>query len=375
MKNYLAHILVSPLDWGLGHASRCVPIIRFLLQENCKVSVAASGLSLQLLKANFKDEVQFFECPAYQISYPKRKKFFSLKILSQIPNIQKTILKERQFLNQIIQEEKIDAVISDNRYGMYYSKIPSVILTHQWQILSGMQAWIDQLLLKWHEKKLNAFSQVWIVDKADAENNLAGKLSHPKNGKLTGKIKYLGHLSQLKSTIIPQQKTALKNILVLLSGPEPMRTQLFEILWQQASQLHSYQFVFIAGSALSLQQSPQKNITFHTVADAAKVQEEIEKADLVICRSGYSSLMDLKAMQAKALLIPTPGQTEQIYLAARLQEQDKFLFVHQEKINLKEQIQLAFEKPGFSFSKDNSCQDFQKIIHVWLAENFPKTSK
>lgn len=373
MKNYLAHILVSPLDWGLGHASRCVPIIRFLLQANCKVSVAASGLSLQLLQSNFKDEVQFFECPAYQISYPKQKKFFSLKILSQIPNIQKTIFKERQFLNQIIQEEKIDAVISDNRYGMYHSKIPSVILTHQWQILSGMKPWIDHLLLKWHEKKLNVFSQVWIVDTANEENSLAGKLAHPKKGKLAGKVHYLGHLSQLKTTTFPTQKTALKNILVLLSGPEPMRTQLFEILWQQASQLDSYKFVFIAGSALPLQQSLQSNIEFHTVADAAKVRQEMEKADLIICRSGYSSLMDLKAMHAKALLIPTPGQTEQIYLAARLQEQGKFLWVHQDKIKLKEQIQIAFEKPGFSSSMDNSCQDFQKIIQAWLAENFPKT--
>lgn len=373
MKNYLAHILVSPLDWGLGHASRCVPIIRFLLRENCKVSVAASGLSLQLLQSNFKSEVQFFECPAYQISYPKRKKYFSIKILSQIPNIQKTILKEQQFLNQIIQEENIDAVISDNRYGMFHPKVPCVILTHQWQILSGMKPWIDRLLLKWHEKKLNQFGQVWIVDTAEEKESLAGKLSHPKHGALKDKVKYIGHLSQLISPQVHKKPINLKNILVLLSGPEPMRTQLLETLLLQAAQLDSFHFVFIAGSSLSLPHSSRPNIEFHAVADAAYVQQEINKADLVICRSGYSSLMDLKAMRANALLIPTPGQTEQSYLAKRLQEQGKFLFVPQDKIKLKEQIHLAFEKPGFASYEGDTCQDFQKVIQAWLVENFPKT--
>lgn len=366
MKKEKPHILVSPLDWGLGHASRCVPLIDYLLESGCKVSLAASGLSLELLQSNFKQQVQYFEIPAYQITYPEKKKYFHLKIISQLPKIQKAIQEEKKWLDKLIEKEGIDAVISDNRYGLYHQTVPTVIMTHQWQVLSGISKTADSILLKWHEARLKKFGQVWIVDEANQKDSLAGKLAHPQSQGLKGKVHYIGHLSQLKRSEQAKEPIEKNRILALLSGPEPARTQLFETLWQQAKSLDQYDFTFISGQKKVLPIEKFKHIDFIALANASTIQKAMAQADLVICRSGYSSLMDLKLMGAKALLIPTPGQTEQVYLAENLSLQKRFMAVDQAVIDLLKDIPKARLFPGFSKEKNTCNQTFKELVATWL---------
>lgn len=362
--------MVSPLDWGLGHASRCVPLIHYLLNAGHRVSVAGSGLSLELLQKNFSDRVTYYRIPGYHITYNKRKGRFTSRIISQLPHIRQTIRKENQWLLALCRELELDGIISDNRYGICHPHIPSVILTHQWQILSGIHPWADRVLLRWHERQLRRFRQVWIVDRESASRNLAGKMSHPPGNRIQDKVRYIGHLSQ----IIPRPGTASgsdeNQVLALLSGPEPARTWLMEAILRQAERLPQYRFKIISGTS-GFPHTAASHIEIAGMVPAPEVQKAIESAALVICRSGYSTLMDLLALRAKALLIPTPGQTEQEYLAANLMAQNICYSRSQYELDLQQDIPAAFAYAGFTVLDLPVNQSFRPVLDQWLEDLNP----
>lgn len=336
-------ILIAPLDWGLGHTTRCIPLIRYLLRKGCEVVLAAEGDAAQLLRENFPN-LPILNLKGYRIHYSKNKKQFTGTILSQIPKILRTIREEKIWLQHQHSIHHFDAVISDNRYGLHHKALPSVILTHQLQIQSGKGAAIDRWLRKLHYRMLQRFTQCWIVD-MPGKDNLSGILAHPE--KLPKAAVYIGLLSQM----IPPEGFIKKNgtILVLLSGPEPARTQLLSVLLQQAITMSSYEFLFVAGnpSGKVISDLPA-HIRYHTHLNADQLSAALAAAALVICRSGYSTLMDLCTMEQKALLIPTPGQTEQEYLARYLHSREIALTVEQDAIQLSNDIPAALSKKGFA---------------------------
>lgn len=361
------HILISPLDWGLGHASRCIPIIRFLLEEGHQVSLAGSGLSLDLLKRNIGGQATYYEIPGYNITYNKRKGRFTLKIISQIPSVRKTIRKEHEWLKDACKQVKIDGIISDNRYGLYHSEIPCVIMSHQWQILSGINKWADRILFRWHEHQLRRYNALWIVDQQALENSLAGRMSHPESSILKNKTSYIGHLSQINT----QENTVpIENgdeILVLLSGPEPARSILNKEILYQAENLPEYNFKIICGHN-DFPTTKTKHIQIIGMATGSEINLAIQSSKLVVCRSGYSTLMDLLALQAKALLIPTPGQTEQEYLASFLSNQKVCYAQSQDILDLKNAIPKALTYKGFSHFAMDVNQDFKYTLTEWIQE-------
>ncbi|MFA6060523.1 MAG: glycosyltransferase [Taibaiella sp.] len=331
-------ILIAPLDWGLGHTTRCIPIIRHLIAQSKEVYVAAEGASARLLLENFP-AINLLPLDGYRIRYSKKKELFTVKILLQIPKILATIKKEHQWLLQQQQIHQFDLIISDNRYGLYHSKIPCVILTHQLQILSGKGNLADHILRRLHYQLLNRFNKCWVVDE-ERNGGFSGKLAHPKT--LPVNAVYIGLLSQFAGCLPDNNKGNSKQVLVLLSGPEPMRGQLELLVLQQAKTLTAYQFTVVGGNPLGnmIQDLPQ-HITYHTHLNAQRLLPELQGASLVICRSGYSTIMDLAVLGKKALLIPTPGQTEQEYLAAYLKEKKYFDTCTQEALQLATQIPIA----------------------------------
>lgn len=357
------HILISPLDWGLGHSSRCVPIIRHLLAQGCKITVACSGLSQELLYKNFGNQVSYVVIPGYEIRYSKNPKFFLPQLLLQVPKVIQKVKNEHRWLKQFCAQHKVDGIISDNRYGLYHAQIPNVILTHQWQVLSDINAFADRVLLKIHQRLLNKFKEVWLVD--EQHKSLAGKLSHPRKACLQVPYHYIGHLSQLDSNAFQKQPN---KILVLLSGPEPLRTQLLNKIIEQACLLNEYQFTIIAGTNQDLTYSLPDHIEYISLAGAHSIAKHLAECRLVICRSGYSTLMDLMIFHARALLIPTPGQTEQEYLAQRLHQQGVCFTTRQADLNLESMIPEALRYKGFDQSWPTPNQEFQKIVNNWLSQ-------
>jgi hypothetical protein len=207
-------ILVAPLDWGLGHATRCVPIIKELINHGCEVYIAADKSIFYLLKKEFPSSV-FLRCKGYEIRYGRNPKAFFFTMFLQFPKILFRVLRENRWLIKIVKEHKIDAVISDNRFGMYHKKIPSIYITHQLQIKTG-NILTDFLVQKINNFFINKYSICWVPD--EKENGLGGELSHPKNTPTN--IEYMGILSRFHSIFSEK----IYDILITISGPEPQRS-------------------------------------------------------------------------------------------------------------------------------------------------------
>jgi UDP-N-acetylglucosamine transferase subunit ALG13 len=351
-------VLVAPLDWGLGHATRCVPLVRFMVQLGWKVSLAGEGPSLTLLSQEFP-ELTTIPLKGYRIQYPKSGALLIPRLLVQIPKILKTIKLENEWLEESFARERWDLVISDNRYGLSTPNTKCIFITHQVWVLSGWGNQIDQLLNKRLHQWISKFNQCWIPDERE-NGGIAGVLSHPPvpsslfpvpyspfpvpyslfpvpSSLFPIPLTYLGPLSRLTK----QNCKEGTQILVLLSGPEPQRSLLEQKLLEQIKQIDE-QFLFVRGlPSASKKPENTKNIHFENHLASAQLSQAISSAKLVVCRSGYSSVMDLLKMEKKAILIPTPGQTEQLYLGKELAAKKWFVTQKQEELQLNTAIQIC----------------------------------
>jgi len=312
------HILIAPLNWGLGHATRCIPLIRQYLSEGQNVSLASDGDALSMLKKEFPHLV-CYELPSYGIRYPKRADFMEMTMISQLPKLTSRISQEKKALGKIIEKESFNLIISDNRYGIYHDSITSVIICHQLNIHASIGQGIVNAL---HNRMLNRFDECWIPD--DENHGLSGDLS---NAELDIPIQFIGPLSRfekrdLKEPVIP--------VLAILSGPEPQRTMLEELLRPVIRTKE--RSMLIRGVMSDNERKKNEGVEELGYAFGAELEALINRAELVICRSGYSSIMDLSVLGKKAILIPTPGQTEQEYLANHLNDEMNFHFLTQKEV-------------------------------------------
>jgi uncharacterized protein (TIGR00661 family) len=300
-------ILVAPLNWGLGHATRCIPIIEALISHGFEPIIASDGAALILLRKEFPN-LSSIELPSYNILYAKEGSFFKLKLLKDSPKLLGAIKAEKKAIKNIINTHNITGLISDNRLGVYSKKIPSVFITHQLHVLSGNTTWLST---KIHEKFIEKFDICWIPDTND-DINLSGKLGHSETIEIPKT--YIGPLSRFKK----QDLNMANNLLVLLSGPEPQRTMLEEKLLTELKN-YSGKVVFIKG-VMENKQTIQviENMTVYNFMTSLLLEKTINSSDLIISRSGYTTIMDLAKLEKKAFFIPTPGQYEQEYLADRL---------------------------------------------------------
>ena len=322
-------ILVAVLDWGLGHAARCIPIINYLLQTQCQIFIAASGPRKKMLLEAFPGLV-FIDPPPYDIRYPLKGRNLVFSIIKQLPRLNKLIHQEHEWLKAAIAEYGFNLIISDNRYGFYAPGVPSVIITHQLSPLSGMGPLIDKIVRKVHYRYLNRFDECWVPD-LQHQGGLAGTLSHPTV--LPARVKYIGPLSRLSGG----QSETTSNLLVILSGPEPARSQ-FEVIIRRQLEHYSGPYQMIRGLPGDSNQ-PLPGELNH--ASTETIQKLMLEASLVICRSGYTTIMDLVKLGKKAVLVPTPGQTEQEYLARYLDEKGLFPFVRQSAFDLAKAVERS----------------------------------
>lgn len=359
-------ILVAPLDWGLGHATRCIPIIRELLAQGCEVFLAGEGAQEVLLKNEFP-ELPFLSLPGYRIRYARTKNGLIWKMIQQGPKIRRAILYEHQWLKKMVVLHHLDAVISDNRYGLYHDKIPCVFITHQLLIKSAAGKWTEKILQKKNYKYINRFTECWVPDIEEA-NNWSGDLSHPFNKPLVP-LHYIGLLSRFsKPPALPDEKK--DHLLILLSGPEPQRSMLEEKLIHDASQFNGTAVIVrgLPGHASFLPSTGMINVFNHLPAEA--LQKQIEEAEYVISRSGYSTVMDLAALQKKSILIPTPGQTEQEYLGQWLEKKQFGISFSQREFSLTTALEKAGRFP-YKFYDTNSVQNLKKTIERFLYQSCP----
>ena len=318
-------VLVAALDWGLGHATRCIPLIRLLLKQGYAVSLAGSGASGQLLHTEFPD-LPYETIPSHTIQYARSKQGLLWAILRQIPQLLQQIRQEKAWLHQYLQQHPTKIVVSDNRYGLHHPTTHNILLTHQLGLRSGWSPLTDKILQRLLIRLLKNFDACWVPDHAD-EPNLSGELGHPKYTPPIP-VQYIGPLTRFK----PTQRALIPNkITIVLSGPEPQRTLLEEKCLNELSAWNG-EVELIRGIAPGTKKINAPNhwkVTDLLSGDA--LQQAIEEADWIIARSGYSTLMDLHALNKKSILIPTPGQPEQEYLANWLTGKKQWYCINQSK--------------------------------------------
>ena len=315
-------ILVAPLNWGLGHATRCIPIINALLENNFEPILASDGIALDLLKKEFP-HIKTIELPSYNISYSKKGNHLKLKLLKDSPSLIKAIKAEKKLIKKLVEDYKIDGIISDNRFGVHDKSVPSVYLTHQLNVLSGTSTWLSS---KMHQKIIKKFDECWVPD-FENDPNLSGKLGHLKNSNLN--LKYIGPLSRFTKL----NCDLVYDLMVLLSGPEPQRTYLETKLFEDLKEYNGT-ILFINGVIEEQQTIAKKdNMTIYNFMTSVELEKAINQSSIVLSRSGYTTIMDLSKLEKKAFFIPTPGQFEQEYLAKRLDESGLIPFCNQEDFN------------------------------------------
>lgn len=321
-------VLVAALDWGLGHAGRIVPLVRELQHQGAAVVLAGAGRSGYLLRRECPD-LPYEECPPYAMNYAGKSMYTAM--LRQLPKVITTIFGEHRWLRRLHQKYGFDAVISDSRFGCFHPNIYSVMVAHQLNL--PLRPPILSMVVNWfYRQLLNRFDEIWVPDFPDG---LSGRLSFPSPFPRT---QYLGLLSRMN----PSQQPPEYELLVLLSGPEPQRTRLEEIVVKQLNdELPNLPTLLVQGKteATVRKQLPGTETTIVSYLAGMELQRAFSASRMILCRSGYSSLMDLARMAKPAILLPTPGQPEQEYLGQRCRDLGWAYLCHaQEELNLAEAI-------------------------------------
>ncbi|MDT0558618.1 glycosyltransferase [Ichthyenterobacterium sp. W332] len=323
--NLKRELLIAPLNWGLGHATRCIPIINALLKHKITPVIASDGAALRLLEREFQD-LEFIELPSYNITYSKNAKNFKLKMIKDSPRVLKAIKKERKLIKSLVKERSFCGIISDNRLGVYSNEIPSVFITHQLNVLSGSTTWLSSKL---HHNYVKKFNQCWVPDHIGTPN-LSGKLGHSNT--FYSKLKYIGPISRFEKNNSPNTY----KLLVLLSGPEPQRTILEQKILNLLTK-YKHDVLVVRGVVEQQVETEKKGrITIINYMTSKDLEAAILKSEIILSRSGYTTIMDLAKLNKKAFFIPTPGQYEQEYLAKNLDEQGLVPSCSQEEFNLDE---------------------------------------
>ncbi len=363
--NSAKRILIAPLDWGLGHATRCIPIIEALLQAGHQPILGGAGGALALLQKRFPD-LPFIELPAYNIHYGKGGNLVG-SILRQLPRLIKVIRKEHLQLAELVTQKSIDGCISDNRYGLFHHSIPCVMVCHQLAPIPPWGwGWARRFAMKLHRKFLVKFDEIWIPD-APGEDSLAGTLAD--SYAWAGKTSFIGTLSRFdlhppipESFSIPSLNTDEIGPVAILSGPEPQRTILEKMLVDQAK-AEGIPLCLVAGKPEMTTFEQIGCVKWISFLEGEDLRLMLMRASVVISRSGYSSLMDYQALGLKqVILIPTLGQTEQVYLAKRLEAKGVAPQYKQNSFDLGKALREVKAYKGFVDSKKTDQKQLPHTI-------------
>ena len=341
-----SRVLVAPLNWGLGHATRCVPIIRGLIEQGHEVVIAADGYPLRFLRREFP-HLEWVEFEGLKVRYADGQSQVGA-MLRQLPSFVRGIWREHKELKRIVEAHDIDVVVSDNRFGLWCKGIHSVYMTHQLMVKMprGLQ-WMEWGVWRLHRWFIKHYDECWVPD-VEGEGNLSGDLSHKYP--LLKNTRFIGPLSRFSTTPIRWEDVRVEaealdlrqryDVVAVISGPEPHRTNLEREITDyrlqitdnsQQSTVNGQQTLTPFGqgsktdgfSLLIIQGLPADDLRLAEHKDGVDyiphlptglLQWYMQEAKEIVCRSGYSSIMDLYTIGRKAHLIPTPGQTEQEYL-------------------------------------------------------------
>lgn len=325
-------VLVAPLDWGLGHATRCVPVIREFLRQGAVVELAVVKSNAALLRQIFPNLRQHV-APSYNIVYPKHGYNMGLWLLKNGAHLSKVIRYEHQYAERMVERFHYDVLLSDNRFGFYSKKAKSIYMTHQRRIaFPPMFAAFETTGILWHGAVMRHFDEVWVPDLPDAPG-FAGSMSHVNLNPRP--VKFVGALSRFRAPP-PEGNSALYNYVAVVSGVEPARSRFEKQLKQVLNKIEGRHAIIMGQPFLGLKSWTEGNIDFFTHLEDDSFAKTVRSCKWVISRGGYSTVMDMAVLGAKCVFVPTPGQYEQIVLARELQKSGYAVSIDEQKLDAQE---------------------------------------
>ena len=318
-------ILIAPLNWGLGHATRLIPVIRNYKKTNT-VILAGNRPSLSILTQIFPD-LKAIELPEQNFRFDTH--FFSpLNLFRFSQQLKQAIENDKKAINQIIKTQHTDIIISDNRYGVWHPATKNILITHQLMLkLPSFWSFLEKVVHHKVISKIKPFDECWIPD-FETDKNLSGDLSHKYP--LLSNVKFIGPLSRFENKISSGNENT-KKVLVILSGPEPQRTY-FEERLEKIFLKNNISATMLLGKPISTQSTDNDLIRKISHTSDNEFIELIRNHEIIISRAGYSTIMDFYFLQKPVVLVPTPKQTEQLYLASYLKNHPLFSFVEENDI-------------------------------------------
>ena len=360
-------IIYAVCSWGLGHATRSLPVIRKLVSEGHNLTIISHGRSLQLLKKELGENLDFIELEDYPMLLSDNSRQFMAKSMIYWPNFIGRLHNGFNYVKKLLEKEKFDRIISDARYDIYSRSIPSFFVSHQIRIMNPLR-------FKMFERGSEIFNLFFFKRYAGVivpdykEDNLSGDLSHNLHRIDEDKLHYVGVLSDFEK----QKKKKDIDYLISISGPEPQRSILEEKIMSQINDLKG-KIVVTLGKIENIDKYNSKNIETYSFLPKEKREEFLNRAKLVVSRSGYSTILDLSVIGAKALMTPTPGQIEQEYLGKYHNKKGSFYCVNQDKIDLARDVEIAKKKTGIKrkCDVDKSVENILNIVHNTEKSPFP----
>jgi len=338
-------VLYAVGSWGLGHATRSLPVIQALLERGVEVTVVCTGRALLLLRQELMERCEFLDWPDVPQTLGRSALEFYARSALAIPHMLLVMLRERSWTENLLRRRRFDRIVSDNRYGVQHPAVPSFHLAHSLRFIAPRRV----ALLEW---LLEAFNYRWfcglrrILVPDTPEDRLSGDLAHRLRVFPPKLLAYIGVLSRIRARDLPQDL----DLFVTLSGPEPQRTMLEEVIRRQLAAWRPAATGLRVVVALGRPEAPHREevdgVEVYGYLDARAQEEMVNRAHLVVARSGYSTIMELAEVERRAVLVPTPGQTEQVYLAAYHERRGTIRAVSQSRLALPRDVAVAATRPG-----------------------------
>ena len=382
-------VLVAPLDWGLGHATRCVPVVREFLRAGAEVELAVVKANANFFREVFPELRQRL-APSYNIVYPKHGYNMALWLLKNSMHLNAVMRYEHHFAEEMVKRHGYDVLFSDNRFAFYSKNALSIYMTHQRRIAFPRAfAAFERIGVMWHANIMRKFDEVWVPD-LEIYPGYAGSLSHSgatpgdkpmrfvgtlsrfsemgNDGNALGNApapvdlerevdlmsvsEFMAHSANVEWDTTPEKRTsgnhsfemrANYKVVAVVSGVEPARTQFEQQLRDALAQIPGRHMMILGKPSAEQKTWTEGNIEFHTHLATNDFADAVKRADFVVSRGGYSTVMDMAELGAKCIFVPTPGQFEQIVLAHDLSKAGYAVEIPADELSA-ETLASAFEK-------------------------------
>lgn len=359
-------VLVAPLDWGLGHATRCVPVIREFLRLGAEVEIAVVKANAAFFRGAFPKLRQRL-APSYNIVYPKHGYNMGLWLVKNGAHLKSVMAFEHQYAEEMVERHHYDVLFSDNRFGFYSKKAKSIYMTHQRRIaFPPMLAAFEPLGILWHSSVMKHFDEVWVPDLPEAPG-YAGGLSHV--GRKPRPIKFVGALSRfsLGLNLFPDGSLPHYKFVAVVSGVEPARGRFEKHLKEVFSKIPGRHAIIQGRPAAGLKSWTEGNTDYFTHLPDNQFAQVVRSADWVVSRGGYSTVMDMAVLAAKCVFVPTPGQYEQIVLARELSKAGYARSISENVLTMEKLLQETKSiEVKIPYAKDDG------LLHKAVVESFRK---